>query len=97
MAFNISSHYDTAIFDYFNSDGGCNVFKKSIISSRTLRYGENPHQQGIFYGNLNEIFEQLHGKEISYNNLIDIDSGINLINDFDETTLPLSNIPTLAD
>ena len=88
-AFNISSHYDTAIFNYFNSDGGCNVFKKSIISSRTLRYGENPHQQGIFYGNLNEIFEQLHGKEISYNNLIDIDSGINLINDFDETTFAI--------
>jgi len=89
MAFNISSHYDTAIFDYFNSDDECNVFKKSIIHSKALRYGENPHQQGIFYGNLNEIFEQLHGKEISYNNLIDIDSGINLINDFDETTFAI--------
>jgi len=89
LAFHVSSDYDTAIFNYFNEGTDEKIFKKSISSSRTLRYGENPHQQGIFYGNLNEVFEQLHGKEISYNNLIDIDSGINLINDFDETTFAI--------
>ena len=69
-AFNVSSHYDTAIFNYFDQDRG-SALKVSIASSRALRYGENPHQEGIFYGDLDDLLEQLHGKEISYNNLLD--------------------------
>ena len=80
-AFNISSHYDTAIFNYFD-EGKTSAFKQSVTQSKTLRYGENPHQQGIFFGNLHEIFEQLHGKEISYNNLLDIDAAVNLMAEF---------------
>ncbi|HOY33030.1 MAG TPA: bifunctional phosphoribosylaminoimidazolecarboxamide formyltransferase/IMP cyclohydrolase [Bacteroidales bacterium] len=86
QAFNVTSHYDTAIFNYFNSDGSIPVFKKSFSNPTALRYGENPHQQGVFFGNPDEIFEQLHGKSISYNNLLDIDAAINLISDFPETT-----------
>jgi phosphoribosylaminoimidazolecarboxamide formyltransferase / IMP cyclohydrolase len=86
-AFNISSHYDAAIFKYFNQKAGLNVFKQSIQQSRHLRYGENPHQQGIFYGDLDDLFEQLHGKEISYNNLLDIDAAVSLINEFSEPTV----------
>jgi phosphoribosylaminoimidazolecarboxamide formyltransferase/IMP cyclohydrolase len=85
-AFNVSSHYDTAIFNYFNRDFNAPVFKYSIQESKTLRYGENPHQSGIFFGNFDEIFDQLSGKEISYNNLLDIDAAVNLIADFNETT-----------
>ena len=80
-AFNISSHYDTAIFNYFNSDDAP-VFKQSITENKTLRYGENPHQKGVFYGDLNAMFDQLHGKELSYNNLLDVDAAVNLIADF---------------
>ena len=87
-AFNVSSHYDTAIFNYFNADE-IDVFKESIQKSKVLRYGENPHQKGLFYGNLNEVFEQLHGKEISYNNLIDLDAAISLIKEFTEPTFAL--------
>ncbi len=89
QAFNVSSHYDTAIFNYFNSDKAINVFKKSYPASTELRYGENPHQQGTFYGNLSEILEQLHGKNISYNNLVDIDAAVNLISDFQDTTFAI--------
>lgn len=88
-AFNISSHYDALIFNYFNSDHGIPVFKNSIQKRKTLRYGENPHQKGFFYGQLNKVFTQLHGKEISYNNLLDIDAAINLIREFDETTFAI--------
>ena len=84
-AFNISSHYDTAIFKYFNQDKE-QTFKQSILNSNKLRYGENPHQEGVFYGNLNEAFDQLNGKEISYNNLVDIDGAICLIDEFDDST-----------
>ena len=84
-AFNVSSHYDTAIFNYFNDDNRP-VFKQSERENKTLRYGENPHQKGTFYGNLNEVFEQLNGKELSYNNLLDVDSAVNLISEFNETT-----------
>ncbi|MCD4789956.1 MAG: bifunctional phosphoribosylaminoimidazolecarboxamide formyltransferase/IMP cyclohydrolase [Bacteroidales bacterium] len=87
-AFNISSHYDTAIFNYFNEDKE-DIFKKSITTSRVLRYGENPHQKGVFYGELGDVFEQLHGKAISYNNLGDLDAAINLINEFDEPTFAI--------
>ena len=86
QAFNISSHYDTAIFNYFNQTEQIPAFKQSVIEHRGLRYGENPHQEGFFYGKFDDIFEQLHGKEISYNNLLDIDAAVNLIKDFETTT-----------
>jgi len=79
-AFHTSSHYDTAIFNHFNEKE--NRLKISIESSQQLRYGENPHQQGYFFGPLNDLLEHLHGKEVSYNNLLDIDAAINLMNEF---------------
>ena len=82
-AFNVSSHYDTAIFNYFNTSENIPSFKSSINQERTLRYGENPHQQGSFYGDLENVFTQLHGKEISYNNLVDIEAAISLIKEFE--------------
>ena len=85
-AFNISSHYDTAIFKYFNQTAEIPTFKESILDAKVLRYGENPHQKGLFYGKFDDLFTQLHGKEISYNNLLDIDAAVNLINEFDKTT-----------
>ncbi len=84
-AFNVSSHYDAEIFSYFDRDKG-SALKLSKSNGRTLRYGENPHQTGKYFGNLEEILEQEHGKEISYNNLLDIDAAICLINDFEDTT-----------
>lgn len=84
QAFNVSSHYDTAIFNWMNP--GMDTFKQSLTGGNELRYGENPHQKGIFYGKLNQVFDQLHGKAISYNNLLDLDAAINLISDFNETT-----------
>ena len=68
-AFDVSSHYDTAIFNWINP-GNIQSFKKSEQKVNVLRYGENPHQKGIFYGHPEEIFEQLHGRAISYNNLL---------------------------
>ena len=85
-AFKVTSHYDTAVFNYFNREAKIKVFRKSINSHYDLRYGENPHQQGIFYGNPEEIFDKLHGKEISYNNLLDLDAALNLIDEFNGTT-----------
>ena len=79
-SFNVSSHYDTAIFNYFNEDEL--VFKASETTSKVLRYGENPHQKGYFFGDLNAMFDKLHGKELSYNNLLDIDAAVNLMNEF---------------
>jgi len=87
-AFNVSSHYDTAIYKYFANENN-NTLKISESNSNSLRYGENPHQKAKFYGNLNEVFEQIHGKEISYNNLLDIDSAISLIKDFDKITVAI--------
>ncbi len=81
-AFNVSSHYDTAIFNYFNRKEEIANFKYSSTSGMGLRYGENPHQKGFYYGKLSDCFDQLNGKEISYNNLIDIDAAISLIDDF---------------
>lgn len=80
-AFEVSSHYDTHIFNYFNA-GEKEVFKHSISEASTLRYGENPHQKGIFHGNMDEIFKKLHGKELSYNNLLDVDAAVNLMGEF---------------
>jgi phosphoribosylaminoimidazolecarboxamide formyltransferase/IMP cyclohydrolase len=88
QAFHISSHYDTHIFNWINP-GEIKALKVSEEKSNVLRYGENPHQEGIFFGNLDEVFEQLHGKAISYNNLLDLDAAINLISDFDETTFAI--------
>jgi phosphoribosylaminoimidazolecarboxamide formyltransferase / IMP cyclohydrolase len=89
QAFNVSSHYDTAIFKYFNRDEKISSFKQSILHGRTLRYGENPHQRGTFFGNFEEMFEQLNGKEISYNNLLDIDAAVSLIAEFNERTIAI--------
>ena len=87
-AFNVSSHYDSQIFGYM--DGGeQSALKLSEWRSKALRYGENPHQKGRFYGDLDQLFEQLHGKEISYNNLLDIDAAVGLIKEFDETTFAI--------
>ncbi len=88
-AFNITSNYDTAIFQYFNQDEELPVFKKSILTSQTLRYGENPHQKGVFYGDLDEMFTKLHGKELSYNNLVDVDAAVSLIDEFTDTTVAI--------
>ena len=81
-AFDISSHYDSKIFEYFNAEGETESLKVSERSASTLRYGENPHQKGSFYGDLDAIFEKLHGKELSYNNLLDVDAAVNLIAEF---------------
>jgi len=86
MAFDVTSHYDAAIFNYFNREFSFPSFKKSFQKGRTLRYGENPHQKGIFFGDLDGLFQQLNGKELSYNNLVDVDAAVNLIKEFDGET-----------
>ena len=88
-AFGVSSHYDTAIFNYFDGNEG-SAFRCSANNQKMLRYGENPHQKGFFYGNLDAMFDQIHGKEISYNNLLDINAAVDLINEFgNETTFAI--------
>ena len=87
-AFAVSSGYDTAIFNYF-SKAEYPAFRQSVNHGKALRYGENPHQKGTFYGNFEELFDQLHGKEISYNNLLDIDAAVSLIAEFDEITVAI--------
>jgi phosphoribosylaminoimidazolecarboxamide formyltransferase/IMP cyclohydrolase len=87
-AFAVSSAYDTAIFNYFDREKP-SALRLAIDGSRSLRYGENPHQKGIFYGDFDACFEQLHGKEISYNNLLDIDAAVSLMADFDETSVAI--------
>ena len=87
-AFGVSSHYDSAIFNYFDGEEG-SAFRCSANSQKTLRYGENPHQKGYFYGNLDAMFDQIHGKEISYNNLLDIDAAVSLISEFSELTFAI--------
>ena len=82
QAFDVSSHYDTAIFNYFNQDETLERFKVSQTEGQTLRYGENPHQKGQFFGPLDELFEKLNGKELSYNNLVDVDAAVSLIEEF---------------
>jgi phosphoribosylaminoimidazolecarboxamide formyltransferase / IMP cyclohydrolase len=86
LAFDVTSHYDTAIFNYFNQEFHIPSFKRSFQQGRTLRYGENPHQKGSYYGNLDSLFEQLNGKELSYNNLVDVDAAVNLLKEFDGET-----------
>ncbi|MDR0972151.1 MAG: bifunctional phosphoribosylaminoimidazolecarboxamide formyltransferase/IMP cyclohydrolase [Bacteroidales bacterium] len=87
-AFAVSSYYDTKIFNYFNKTAQINSFRQAYNNPKVLRYGENPHQKGMFFGNLEDMFEQVNGKEISYNNIGDIDAAINLIDDF--------SLPTFA-
>ncbi|HEU5146764.1 MAG TPA: bifunctional phosphoribosylaminoimidazolecarboxamide formyltransferase/IMP cyclohydrolase [Chryseosolibacter sp.] len=86
LAFDVTSHYDSAIFSYFNAAGDVPSFRKSLRHGRTLRYGENPHQQGKYYGDLDGLFEQLNGKELSYNNLVDVDAAVQLIKEFEGET-----------
>jgi len=87
-AFAVSSNYDSAIFNHFDEENA-SVFRCAENDAKILRYGENPHQRGIFFGKFDEMFEQIQGKEISYNNLLDIDAAINLINDFDDITFAI--------
>jgi len=84
-AFAVSSHYDTAIHSYFAGNG----FAHQVSGTKELRYGENPHQQGFFHGDISALFDQIHGKELSYNNLLDIDAAVSLIADFSETTFAI--------
>jgi len=104
-SFGISSAYDTAIFNWFDNNS-YSEFKVSEKSSTILRYGENPHQKAKYFGDLSAMFEQLHGKEISYNNILDIDAAVNLISEFEETTCAIlkhnnacgiASRPTLGD
>lgn len=88
-AFNVSSHYDSAIFNYFNRGENIPAFKVSEQQGTVLRYGENPHQEATFFGDLDAMFEKYHGKEISYNNMLDIDAAVNLIGEFAEPTFAI--------
>lgn len=81
-AFNVSSHYDSAIFNYFNSNHDLAALKVSETKGQVLRYGENPHQKGFFFGDFEAMFTKLHGKELSYNNLLDVDAAVTLMNEF---------------
>ncbi|MDR2361773.1 MAG: bifunctional phosphoribosylaminoimidazolecarboxamide formyltransferase/IMP cyclohydrolase [Prevotellaceae bacterium] len=88
-AFRQTAQYDTAIFNYFNRHENLPAFQSFIAEQKPLRYGENPHQQASFFGRFDDLFDQLHGKEISYNNLLDIDAAVALIDDFNEPTLAI--------
>lgn len=87
-AFAVSSSYDTAIFNYMDAGEG-SAFRCAADNAMHLRYGENPHQKGTFYGNFNAMFDQLHGREISYNNLLDVEASVSLISEFEETTVAI--------
>ena len=85
LAFEVVAHYDVAIARYFNPSEAL-YFLESVTNPQPMRYGENPHQHGVFYGNLGELFEQLNGKDLSYNNLVDVDAAMQIIAEFTETT-----------
>lgn len=87
-AFAVSSGYDSAIFNYMD-DSELSSFRSAKDELKPLRYGENPHQKGAFYGDFDSLFEQLHGREISYNNLLDIEAAVSLISEFSETTVAI--------
>lgn len=87
-AFSVSSQYDSAIFNYFDGNED-SAFRQAENNAKSLRYGENPHQKAFFFGKFEDMFEQLQGKEISYNNLLDIEAAVNLINDFDDITFAI--------
>lgn len=86
-AFEISSSYDSAIFNYLAANDSASTLH--LGEKNVLRYGENPHQAGAFYGDLDAVFTKLNGKDLSYNNLLDADAAINLIKEFDEQTLAI--------
>lgn len=86
LAFGVTSHYDTAIFNHFNADKSIPGFKVSVQNGQLLRYGENPHQKAVYYGDLDRLFEKLGGKELSYNNLVDLDAAVQLLGEFQEET-----------
>jgi phosphoribosylaminoimidazolecarboxamide formyltransferase/IMP cyclohydrolase len=87
-AFDNTSHYDTAIYNYFAGEE-TKRFKQSVKNFQVLRYGENPHQEGVFYGDFEAMFDKLNGKELSYNNLVDVDAAVALIDEFDTTTFAI--------
>ena len=88
-AFAVSSSYDSSIFSYFDGEETPSALRVAIDDAKVMRYGENPHQKGTFFGDFNEMFEQLHGKEISYNNLLDIDAAVSLIAEFNDPTFAI--------
>lgn len=88
-AFAVSSSYDSSIFAYFDGEETPSALRIAIDDAKVMRYGENPHQKGTFFGDFNEMFEQLHGKEISYNNLLDIDAAVSLIAEFNDPTFAI--------
>jgi len=92
-AFKISSHYDSSIFRYFNAeleeDRKESALRLSINDNKPLRYGENPHQSSVFFGDIDSLFDQLHGKDLSYNNILDIDAAVNTISEFDDITFAI--------
>ncbi len=105
-AFAVSSGYDSSIFNYFDQEEGPSALRVAIDGAKTMRYGENPHQKGYFFGDFDKIFTQLHGKEISYNNLLDIDAAVTLISEFTDPTFAvlkhnnacgLATRPTIAE
>ncbi|MBO9152713.1 bifunctional phosphoribosylaminoimidazolecarboxamide formyltransferase/IMP cyclohydrolase [Chitinophaga sp. GCM10012297] len=106
-AFEVCAHYDTAIASWWlRNDEEKEYFQLSVPQGQVCRYGENPHQKGVFYGNLNDLFDKLHGKELSYNNLVDVDAAVQLIAEFQETTFAvikhtnvcgIASRPTLAE
>lgn len=88
-AFDCTSDYDSAISNYFSAHDDIPPLKVSLTDGESLRYGENPHQKGRFYGNLSDATRQLHGKAISYNNLLDIDAAVKLIDEFTQPTVAI--------
>lgn len=87
-AFEVVAHYDVAIAKYFNPSESL-YFVESITNPKAMRYGENPHQSGVFYGDLTKLFDQLNGKDLSYNNLVDVDAAMQLIKEFNDTTFAI--------
>lgn len=94
-AFEVVAHYDVAIAHYFNPNGS-RYFLESIPGPKAMRYGENPHQAGVFYGNLAGLFNQLNGKDLSYNNLVDVDSAIQLISEFPAQSISGAGSPGIV-
>lgn len=88
-AFAVSSSYDSSIFSYFDGEEKPSALRIAIDDSKIMRYGENPHQKGMFFGDFDQMFTQVHGKEISYNNLLDIDAAVSLISEFNDTTFAI--------
>lgn len=87
-AFEVVAHYDIAIADYFRNEQ-TDEFFLSVSNKQSLRYGENPHQQATFYGDINALFDKLNGKELSYNNLVDVDAACQIIGEFQEPTFAI--------